>query len=76
MSFDRAADFVLSELRAGLDVVGLANDGDLFEVVLAVDEMKFAPSVDVERAENGVAGALAGGPEECFGFVEEQIKIS
>ena len=53
----------------------LANGGDLFEVVLAVDQVKFAPLAEVERAEDGVAGTLAGGAEESFRFVEEQIKI-
>jgi len=54
--------------------VGFANGGDLLEVMLAVDELKFAPLVDVEWAENSVIDALAGRAEENFRFVEEEIQ--
>jgi hypothetical protein len=48
----------------------------LFEVVPAVDEMEFAPLANVERAEHGVAGTLAGWAEERFRFGEKEIETS
>ena len=58
-----------------LEVVGFADGGDLFEVVPAVHELKHAPLVDVEWAEDCVAGELAGGTEENLRFREERVEM-
>jgi hypothetical protein len=50
------------------EVVGLADGDDLFEVVLAVDELEPSPLIDAEWAKDYVAGESIGGAEELLGF--------
>jgi len=48
--------------------VGFADGENLFEVMLAMDELKLSPLVDVERPEGHVAGEPAGCAEDLFGL--------
>lgn len=61
--FDRTA--------ATLDFVGFADGEDLFEVMLAVDELEFTPLLDTERTEDHVGGAWVGDAEQLTGFGTE-----
>ena len=55
-------------------MVGFANGSDLVEVMFAVDQMKFAPLVDIERAKDVVVDALASRTEESFRLVEDEVE--
>ena len=46
--------------------MGFADRENLFEVMLAVDELKLSPLVDVERSKGHVAGEPAGCAEDLF----------
>ena len=46
--------------------MGFADGEDLLQMMLAVDELKSSPLVDVERPEGHMAGKSAGGTEEFF----------
>ena len=46
----------------------------MFEVMSAVDEMKSAPLLDVEWAEDVVGDASASGTEESLCFVEDEVE--
>jgi hypothetical protein len=55
--------------------VSLANGGDLVEVMPAVHKLEHAPLVDIERAEDGMAGELAGAAEERLSLGKEQVEM-
>ena len=55
--------------------MGFTDGGDLFEVVSAVHELEHPPLVDVERAEDGMAGELAGRTEETLRFGEKRVEM-
>jgi hypothetical protein len=55
--------------------VGFADGDDLFEVMLSVNELEFAPLLDVHRSENCVAGTLAGVAKERFSLSEKLIEM-
>jgi len=55
--------------------VGFADGENLFEVMLAVDELEFSPLVDVERPEGHVAGEPAGCAEDLFCLSTELIEM-
>lgn len=48
--------------------MGFPNGENLFEVMLAVDELELSPLVSVERSQGHVAGEPAGCAKEFFGF--------
>jgi hypothetical protein len=58
-----------------LEVVGLADSTNFFEVMPAVHELEHAPLADIEWTEDRVTGALAGGTKEGLGFGEEQVEM-
>jgi hypothetical protein len=56
--------------------VSFADGKDLLEVMLAVNELKLPPLIDVEWSQDGVARKFALGSEECFGFGAEHVEVS
>ena len=57
-----------------LETVGLADRGDLFEVMPAVNELKHSPLICAERAKGGVSGAPVVAEEPC-GFDADVIEV-
>ena len=55
--------------------MGFADGENLFEMMLAMDELELSPLVDVERPQDHVAREPAGGAEEFFGLSTQMIEM-
>ena len=55
--------------------MGFADGQNLTDVMPAVDELKFSPLVEAERAKEHVAGATGGGAEDILGFGAELVEV-
>jgi hypothetical protein len=54
--------------------MGSTDGEDLFDVMPAVNELKSAPMIDVERAEDRVCGEPGGRAEDVFGFAANMVE--
>jgi hypothetical protein len=54
--------------------MGSTDGEDLFDVMPSVNELEPAPMIDVEGAEDSVAGQPGGRAEEAFGFAANMVE--